>query len=268
MVRRWVALASLGWPLACGERYGDPVVAVESPASQSSEAGAGGEGGAAGQAGAAGASEPPLGEAGAAPTPAGPTGLCGTCVTSETCGDANDACIRHEGESFCGRDCDEGLGCPDGYTCVELDNSRLQQCVPTTACPLEAPTPPSLQQIRDYLLARINAERVARDRHSLLPSSCLDGPAQASALDYAQSDEPLGKFVKECDPVWPDCVCGWSAEAEVAVAAYGLDWAGAIERALGTNDRFINSFLDFNVTSVGIGFWISADEAWIALSFR
>ena len=215
-----------------------------------------------------GPSEPAGGATGTGEPPSGPTGLCGACSTSQTCSDANDACIRHEGESFCGRDCDEGLGCPEGYVCVELDNSPIFQCVPGSGCPAVAPTPPALQDIRDYLLARINAERLARDRSTLFPSSCLDGLAQDSALDYARSDEPLGKFVKECDPIWPDCDCGWSAEAEVAVAAYGLDWASAIEHALGTDDRFINSFLDFDVTSVGIGFWISGDEAWIALSFR
>jgi hypothetical protein len=272
MVRRSVALASLGClaVLACGDRYGDPIVAVETPTSQAGTD-ARGQGGSAGEAGSGGVSnEPPAGAPGAGEIPEGPTGLCGSCSTSATCSDANDACLRHEGEgeSFCGRDCDEGPGCPDGYVCVELANSPLFQCVPSGGCPAPAPAPPSPQEIRDYLLARINAERLARDRSALFPSSCLDGLAQESALDYARSDEPLGKFVKECDPIWPDCECGWSAETEVTVAAYGLDWASAIEHALGSDDRFINSFLDFNLASVGIGFWISGDEAWIALSFR
>lgn len=269
MVRRSSALASLGClaVLACGARYGDPIVGIEATAGQAGSD-AGGEGGTSSDSGGSGAtSQPPGGDTGAGSPPA-PTGLCGACSTSATCGDANDACIRHEGENFCGRDCDEGVGCPDGYVCVQLDNSRLLQCVPSSGCPAPAPAPPSLQDIRDYLLSRINAERLARDRPALFPSSCLDALAQDSALDYAQSDEPLGKFVKECDPIWPDCDCGWGAQAEVTVAAYGLDWAGAIERALGSDDRFINSFLDFNVGNVGVGFWISGDEAWIALSFR
>jgi hypothetical protein len=280
MLRRSVALASLGClaVLACGDRYGDPIVAVEAPTSQAGvdaagEGGTGGgttnEGGTANEGGRGGATnEPAAGAAGASETPVGPTGLCGACSTSQTCSDANDACLIQDGERFCGRDCDEGRGCPDGYVCVELENSPLLQCVPVNGCRVPAPTPPSLPDIREHLLARINAERLARDRSSLLPSSCLDGLAQESALDYARSDEPLGKFVKECDPIWPNCDCGWNAQAEVAVAVYGLDWASAIEHALGTDDRFINSFLDFAVTSVGIGFWISGDEAWIALSFR
>jgi hypothetical protein len=117
------------------------------------------------------------------------------------------------------------------------------------------------------LLARLNAERIRRDRFPLSASLCLDNLAQSSAIDYARTDEPLGKFVRECDPIWPNCDCGWSAETEVSVAEYSLDWLTAIDRAMAT-DRFISSFLDYTVSDVGIGFWISGDEAWIALSLR
>jgi hypothetical protein len=279
MFRRWVRLAGLaGLVFACGERHGDPIVARQGPADTSAAGipGAAGEeptgaGGSAtsGPAGAGGAADVGGAEPGPGGAPAasiGPTGLCGPCETSESCGDANDACIRHDGASFCGRDCDEGFGCPNGYTCVQLDNSRLLQCVPTTSCGTPAAEPPSLTQIRDYLLSRINAERVQRGHGPLAPSTCLDELAQQSAIDYAGTDEPLGKFVEECDPVWPACECDWGAEAEVAVADYALDWSTAIEIALGTN-RFTSSF-DLVASDVGIGFWISGDEAWIALSFR
>lgn len=131
---------------------------------------------------------------------------------------------------------------------------------------------PELNDIRQYLLTRINAERAARDRAPLLPSSCLDELAQGSALAFARTDEPLGKFVKECDPIWPNCACDWNAEAELTIARYGLDWTTAVEGALDPsrepNDRFTQAFLRLNVTDVGIGFWFSGDEAWIALSFR
>lgn len=248
----------------CGERAGDPVVRLESAA----------DGGASGapSAGSGGSFDPGGGgQGGSDPQDGGapPIGLCGACTSSRQCGDANDVCLRHDGRNFCGRDCDEGFGCPDGYTCVDLSNSRLEQCVPTEGCRAPALTPPSLIEIREYLLARINAERLDRSRHPLEPMTCLDELAQRSALDYASSDVPLGKFVEECDPVWPDCACNWSAQAEVAIAHIGLDWRDAIERAMGSrngDDRFIESFLDFDVTYVGIGFYISGDEAWIALS--
>ena len=252
-------LYALACVAACGERAGDPVVRLETAADAGfSGGGSGASGGSANLSG------------GGQESSASPAGLCSPCAASAECGDANDACIRHDGENFCGRDCDEGFGCPDGYTCVELSNSRLQQCVPNDGCPIPAVAPPPLDEIREYLLARINAERLDRGRHPLEPMTCLDELAQQSALDYAHSDEPLGKFVKECDPVWPNCACGWSAEAEVAIAHIGLDWLGAIEHAMGNrdgDDRFIASFLDFDVTHVGIGFYISGDEAWIALSF-
>ncbi len=262
-LRRVCHLGALlcAFPLACGERAGDPVVRLEREAADAGGSGGGGHAGSGGSSASSGTTGEAL---------LGPTGLCGPCESSEACGDANDACIHHEGENFCGRDCDEGFGCPDGYTCVELSNSRLRQCIPTDGCLAPAEPPPSFVDLREYLLARINAERLDRGRMPLQPMTCLDELAQASALDYARSDEPLGKFVKECDPVWPNCSCGWSAEAEAAVAHIGLDWLDAIERALGNrsgDDRFIESFLDFDVTFVGIGFWISADEAWIALSF-
>ncbi len=274
----WVARVVCGAPLGalaltlsfgCGERAGDPVVLARD------QAAAGGE--EAGMPTAANAGKGnDTGYGGAGPDPrgeVGPTGLCGDCTSSNECGDANDACIRHADAHFCGRDCDDQYGCPDGYSCVELDNSQLWQCVPLNGCAAPAGGVPDLADLRDYLLARINAERTARDRSALRASSCLDELAQGSAVSFARTDETLGKYVKECDPVWPNCACGWNAEAEITVARYGLDWTTAIDRALGTyrdtqNDRFTHAFLDYSATDVGIGFWLSGDEAWIALSFH
>jgi len=201
----------------------------------------------------------------------GPTGLCGACTSSSDCGDANDACVRHQNERFCGRDCDYQRDCPEGYECVELNDDRLRQCVPRVGCPAPR-SPPSRSDFRDYVLTQVNAERVARDQPPLAHSSCLDELAQQSALELARTGEPLGKYVKECDPIWPACECGWSAEAEVAVAAYDLDWRAAVDHAVesyGTNadTHFVSALLASGATEVGIGFWLSGDELWIALSF-
>jgi len=232
--------------LACGERIGDPVVALaddQNLGGSSSSEDAGGSG-----------------------VP-GPTGLCGPCTSSDDCGDANDACIRHQGEGFCGRDCDEQRGCPDGYECVERNNDRLRQCVPLEGC-VAPRIAPSLAEVRRYLLSLINAERAEHDRPALDGSSCLDELAQASAVDFARTDEPLAKYVKECDPIWPDCSCGWSAEAEVAISGYALDWSTALDQVVeASNERFVRGFLADDVTKIGIGFWLSGDEVWIALSF-
>jgi hypothetical protein len=73
--------------------------------------------------------------------------------------------------------------------------------------------------------------------------------------------------VRECDPIWPNCACGWRSQTEVSYAIYSLDWVTAIERAMST-ERFTSSFFDYDVSDVGIGFWISGDEAWIAVSMR
>lgn len=266
-----LACASLvAWGLACGERAADPL--IEAPSTRT-EAGQGGSA-PSGSAGSAGTEPRPGADGGAGGDPTsdlvGPIGLCGACTNSDACGDANDACIRHQDESFCGRDCDEQRGCPDGYNCVELANSQLWQCVPATACPTPSVAPP-LDEVRTYLLGRINTARAGRDIAPLSASRCLDDLAQASAVDFARTDEPLGKYVKECDPVWPNCACGWSAEGEIAIARYGLDWTAAIDHALGRdpqNDRFTQAFLSSSLHDVGIGFWLSGDEAWLALSFR
>ena len=249
--------------LGCGERAGDPVIQL--PADQSAEGA---------EAGAAGTAPDAMTNAGASSRgQQGPTGLCGQCTSSDECGDANDACIRHQEQRFCGRDCDDQHGCPDGYSCVELDNSQLWQCVPQNGCPTPTAAVPELADVRQYLLGRINSERAAQNRPALNESSCLDDLAQGSAVAFARTDEPLGKFVKECDPIWPNCECGWSAEAELTVARYALDWTTAVEHAVvtsrdGQNLRFTQAFLDFDGTDLGIGFWLSGDEAWIALSFH
>jgi hypothetical protein len=259
-------LCALAITLGCGERAGDPVVRLPTTPAEGGEAATGG----------ASPSQPGNGGAAAessGDSSSGPTGLCGDCTSSDACGDANDACIRHEDERFCGRDCDDQHRCPDGYSCVELDNSQLWQCVPENGCPVPTSPVPELVDLRPYLLERINSERALRDQAPLVPSSCLDQLAQQSAVAFARTDEPLGKYVKECDPVWPNCACGWSAEAELTIARYGLDWTTAVERAVDTtrgtqNERFTQAFLSLNVTDVGIGFWLSGDEAWIALSLR
>jgi len=259
---------ALAVPLGCGERSGDPVVRLPPGPGDAGQPATPGTAGAS-------ATAPQGDDGGASPNGGddpGPTGLCGGCSSSDECGDANDACIRHLDQNFCGRDCDDQRGCPNGYSCVELENSQLWQCVPENGCPVPTVAVPALADIRQYMLSRINTERTARDQPPLLASSCLDELAQQSALAFARTDEPLGKYVKECDPIWPNCACGWSAEAELTIARYGLDWTTAVENAVDPtrdqNERFTQAFLQLNATDVGIGFWLSGDEAWIALSLH
>lgn len=287
MFRRGIATAALTLPwwltAGCGDRFGEPIVTAPvaqgdagtsgTPAGPGPSPGASGapdaEGG--GGTGVGGADTAAGGgEGGRQPLepvdPVGPLGLCAPCTHSDACGDANDACLRHEERLFCGRDCEEGRGCPEGYQCVELANSPLLQCVPVEACPT-IPEPPTLTEVRSHFLSRINDVRTEQGRAPLEASNCLHELAQDSAVAYAFTDVPLGKFVEECDPVWPSCSCGWNAQAEAAVAMWGLDWVSALERAL-VAERFRAAVLATQVESVGIGFWISGDEAWIALSLH
>lgn len=275
-VSRRLPFAAAGWlllpgslPLACGERAGDPVVALNAGTQDPDDSSGGGAAGAPDSEGPGGDGAVGSG----ASSGEGPSGLCAPCESSSECGDANDACVVHAGQRFCGRDCEDQGDCPDGYACQELRDSQLWQCVPEDSCSVPEEPPPALDDLRSYVLALVNGQRFAEGRLPLGASSCLNELAQQSAVDYARSDEPLGKYVKECDPIWPACACGWWAEAEVTVARYGLDWHGAVERAFspsrdGSSNRFVQAYLSSAVTDVGIGFWLSGDEAWIALSFR
>jgi hypothetical protein len=251
-------------PLGCGERAGDAVIALPAGEDPPPLGSGGGE-----------SEEPPLGDAGApeGSAPLGPGGLCAPCVSSRECGDANDACVVHGSERFCGRDCDARVDCPDGYSCVGLSNSQLSQCVPNTTCPVVEGAPPPLEEVRSYLLARINGERAAQARSPLTGSTCLDQVAQQSAVDFARADAPFGKFLEECEPTWPSCECGWWAQAELTISRYDLDWRTAVDGAVGptrddATEPFARAYLSTMVTDVGIGFWLSGDEAWIALSFH
>lgn len=264
-VVRWALLCAL--PFACGERTADPVVALPGSAiSSAGAAGGGPEPGGGGEGGQDGDETP-------SETSRGPSGLCATCSGSSECGGPRDACILNQGQTFCGRECDDLGGCPDGYACVELDNRELWQCVPIIECPA-APTPaPPLPDVRQHVLTRVNSERARLDLAPLSPSTCLHDLAQASALEFARTDRILGKFDDECRRIFPNCECGWSGQAELTVARYGLDWTTAIEHALvsdwdSPNERFVQGFLSDEVSEVGIGFWHSGDEAWLALSFR
>lgn len=251
-------------PLACGERSGDPVVALEGD-----RGGSGTDVGGTSMSGA-----PPAAGSGGEPFSTteigGPTGLCGACTNGEACGDANDFCLTQGGDGFCGRDCDEQQGCPAGYRCADVRGTLVQQCVPSQACPIASDLAPPLASIRRAFLARINLDRAANGVSPLVASPCLDGLAQGSALAYARTDELLGQFARECRPLLPNCACGWSGETELAVAEYGLDWATAVERAssLQKDGRLAISLFRDSYTEVGVGFWLSGDQAWIALSYR
>ena len=282
----WGALlGALALPLACGDRAGDPVVWLVPPGQSG-----GGVGGVAARAGSGtGASSPiepmPGGapsdgtsdsnDGGAAPIPVpevGAVGLCGDCTEGGDCGSNNDVCIHHDGQRFCGRYCDDQRRCPNGYSCAQLENSDLLQCVPDSTCPPPATNVPGLADLRTTILTRINSERALRDLAPLQASACLDTLAQSSALAFARTDQPLIKFRNECDPVWPNCACGWTGQADFTMSRYALDWSTPLDVALTVQDdqmtRFTQAFLAPNVTDVGIGFWLSGDEVWIALSFH
>lgn len=253
-----VAIGGLlcGTSLACGERSGDPVVA-------------GMVGGGAG--GTKPGGPPMMADGGAGLGPGvveaapGPTGLCGGCTSNDACGDADDLCLEGlDGVGFCGRDC--GEGCPAGYQCADVEGSLIQQCVPDSVCATARSPVPPLDFIRQTVLERVNADRTAQGIEPLMASPCLDELAQASALALGRTGEIGALFERACKPSQTDCACGWSAETEFTIAAFGLDWTTVLEHLFA--DRPATSVERDNDIELGVGFWLSGDEAWVALSYR
>ncbi len=60
-------------------------------------------------------------------------GLCEPCDTSDDCGGSGDLCLAIGDGTYCGRDCSGEQGCPEGYTCRDLDDlgDGVRQCVPS-----------------------------------------------------------------------------------------------------------------------------------------
>lgn len=235
---------------ACGDRAGDPVVALQ-PLPSMNDAGA--------------------------PLESGPGGLCAPCQNSEDCGGGRDRCLElgHSHEGSCGRHCDQQGDCPQGYECVSLGRDEPAQCIPErNECDhVVSHVSPDLATMRAVALEELNHVRAEILLPPLQPDACLDMVAQESAIELARTNDVLGKFERECEPFEPaGCPCGWRAENELNVVEYSLTWQEAIENSI--NDRWRNSNESFvrNIsapvhTRVGFGIVLSGDEAWTAISY-
>jgi len=249
-------ILALGCVSACGDTTATPIVALDPGPGLSTDP------------------PPPPTDDGQLAT--GPVfGLCDVCDDNDACGDGNDHCLRYrdDPERFCGRDCQEGRGCPAGYDCVGLANSSASQCVPEArTCEhrraLEAP--PRLAELRVAALEQLNLERQRLALPLLAADDCLDEIAQTSSREHALNGQRGTKYARECAPELPNCACGWATEFQVTVAEYGLVWSRAMTLALdlglATSGGAEPPLTTMSSTRVGIGVLLGGDESWISFA--
>jgi hypothetical protein len=264
---------------ACGDRFGEPIVAaapeLESP---------GGSGGASGGLPAAGGTEGQQGggaggstaEAGAGGSPSDRFGgLCTSCTRNDDCGDISDHCLEGEGgELFCARDCDEWYGCPVGYECVSLGSVAEPQCVPQTHTCIHLefkPPPPPAAAIQAEAIEFLNDLRAERGLYPLVPDVCLAMLAEQSAIELALSGDYFSKFERECSGE-NSCECGWRGQFESGMATYDLRYDDIFERPIlgaleESPDDFQGTLFSDNFSRVGYGMVLTGDEGFAAYSF-
>lgn len=252
MARLGVFRAALGLCLAataCGDRAGDPVVAL------------------------APLSPPEDGDGGSTPEPALPRGLCSQCDSHDECGDDRDLCIDIGRVNVCGRNCKQS-GCPRGYQCVFVTRDDAQ-CVPEShdCSHVVSHESPSLDTMRATALAELNHLRAELQLAPFVLDDCLNEQAWQSATQLARTGDLLGKFEDDCEQFQPaPCTCGWRAQSEISVTKYSLTWEYAIDRSIDDrwhdgNESFVRNVSEPEHTRIGFGILLSGDEAWTAISF-
>lgn len=58
--------------------------------------------------------------------------LCQACESDEDCDDADDLCIQVGQRTYCGESCEGDQGCPEGFSCLEINRGEtlVLQCFP------------------------------------------------------------------------------------------------------------------------------------------
>ncbi|HYO96408.1 MAG TPA: CAP domain-containing protein [Polyangiaceae bacterium] len=197
-------------------------------------------------------------------------GLCSPCQRQGDCGDGNDHCLNLNGRGFCSRSCSEG--CPEGYRCVEVNDTAYDQCIPSDGgCEHRSSVepPPSTAQVRATVLAEVNGYRAALSLPPLAIDDCLSEIALASARELAESGQTFTKYRRECASV-TSCACGWLSENQYAAAAYGLQWRPPlmehVERAFEHSDS-ASRIASGRIGRIGIGVVFGGDELWLSFTY-
>lgn len=243
----------------CGDARGMPIVL-----------GQGGVGGVGGSTGGLDLHGDPSG--GGGDTSSGVSGgLCSPCRDASDCGGRNDYCLFNGGtnESFCGIDCLEQSGCPDGYACMSLGN--LIQCAPISgSCdnPFTNQTGfVSLNDLRPIVLDKINSERARNGVPALAMTDCLTSVAQSAAVDFSATGTMSGKFDSDCKPLIPNCACGWESDNQSHETGNGT-WTDLVTWSAGHILNASNApttVLSDRYSRVGVGIVVGQGEAWVSV---
>jgi hypothetical protein len=153
---------------------------------------------------------------------------CSPCTKQGECGGAANHCLVNTatGEKFCGVDCSSGQSCPSGFNCISIQTSTgtIHQCSPAKGtCSSSTTTSPggstssgsgcgTVDEMRAYLLQKLNEIRAKRNLPAYKGDSCLDLVATDGNNEWAAGGPAHGHFMRECLYIVPKCECNWQQE--------------------------------------------------------
>jgi hypothetical protein len=95
--------------------------------------------------------------------------------------------------------------------------------------------------------------------------------AQEAAAELAETGDSNGKFRRECEPIHPDCECGWESEIQGNAAGVGRSSEEVVEDSmrylLEVDGTSSSVFLDPDNRRLGIGVVVSGDEVVFSFDF-
>lgn len=204
-------------------------------------------------------------------------GLCAPCESHRDCGEYGDACLTNDVtmEQFCGRDCLERGGCPDGFACFSVGgSSSIINCAPVSGSCTGNPSTTSvfasasLIEMRAYVVDRLNMARAERQLPALIDDGCLDAEGQASAVELA--DTVLSATVTNgiCDAATQECACAWQSDTNSVALASG-DWRSSIDAAIATalTQNADDSVFSASFGRIGVGIVVGELMFWQAWKF-
>ncbi len=205
--------------------------------------------------------------------------ICQPCREHRDCPLNDSFCIRDPGAvvGFCGFGCSRDE-CPAGHACAFLDGLPIPQCVPVAGtCP--ATTGNTLGGIASqidmqvYNLMLLNRFRMERGLTPLTWDACLSHEAEIATSDWVRSNQPHRYFANSCEPVKPDCACGWREENQGYSDSLLAGWQDSLQHIIEDevrnhpNEGFANNIFSPDLERVGIGIIVSEQKLWLTNAF-
>ena len=273
LVMQWRGLAlgaALSLSAACGDLIGEPIIRGDAQASVEAEREDNHD-------------HDSSRDSGSVSISTGGSALCEPCESDSDCGWWNDLCLTNDdtGQRFCGRDCLQGQGCPDGYACfVVNDADDSTQCAPVSGSCSEAAADAgsifgsaSLAEMRAYVLDLLNQMRIYQGLPPFEADTCLDQLAQAATIELIDEGRYHTLFQRQCD--WSDepCECGWTDESQSIASWNELDWRQSINRAVfemmaeDPSGATVGNILSPSFDRAGVGIVVGEYRIWQSVEF-